>query len=144
VTTAGAVIIQDGRVALIERGSPVAPDYAFPKARVELDETPQDAAVRAVRQAVGQDVTVSRLLAEVQQAGDDDLYFLAEAAPGRMPRPAHAEHDRLAWRSITGLTRLALQPRELALLVEYSGNGWPHDALHLRDRQHRSASAVPV
>ena len=113
-------------------------DYVFPGGRVELDESASDTAIRKVREEVGVAVSVGRLIAEIASEGDQELYLLAEITSGsfggRGTQSEGTETITPVWVPIVGLTTLPIHPKAVALLVEFSGNGWPHEVLRLRDR----------
>lgn len=153
MTRAAALIVKDGHVALIERRRGEDLFYLFPGGQVEPGEPPEEAVVREVREKLGLDVCVERLVADIVVEGTNQLYYLAcitdgESGTGNGPwvrnNQVEAWNCAPIWMSCRGLSTLPLYPREVALLVEFSGNGWPHDVLRLTDRSRERRAMVPV
>ncbi|MBZ5738302.1 NUDIX hydrolase [Nocardioides mangrovi] len=57
-----AVIVRDGHVLLALWNEPTVPTWTLPGGGVELDESPEQAAVREVREETGYDVELGALL----------------------------------------------------------------------------------
>lgn len=149
VTRAAAVIINDGCVALIERRRGDDVDYAFPGGQVELDESAPDTAVRKVREELGVGVSIGRLVAEIASPGDQELYYLAQITSGNFSKrdtqvKRGVDVFTPVWVPLFGLTALPVQPKAVALLAEFSGNGWPHEALRLTDRSREQRAAITI
>ena len=66
--SAGAVVIIDGACLVLQRGD----EWIFPKGHLESGETPDQAAVREVREETGLDVRVIRSLGATRYAFDTD------------------------------------------------------------------------
>src|SRR5512142_628749 len=63
---AGIVLIQNDKVALIERHRAGLEYYVFPGGGVDEGETPEHAAVREAMEELGIDVAIQQKIAEIQ------------------------------------------------------------------------------
>lgn len=80
---AGIVLIQDNRLALIERFRAGFHYYIFPGGGVDGDETPEQAAVREAMEELGLEVAIKQKVAEVQVGQKSrQFYFLVEQTGG--------------------------------------------------------------
>lgn len=107
---AGAVIRDgDGRLLLVRRGRPPSAGlWSVPGGRLEAGETPQQAAVREVREETGLDVTVGALLATVE-IGEFLVHdFAAEVVGGELRAGDDASDVR--WCSFDEAALLPLTP----------------------------------
>ena len=80
---AGAVLIEDDKVALIERFRGGNHYYVFPGGGVDEGETIEEAAIREMEEETGLRVTVGRKLAEIYFGLSTQYYFLAERVGGK-------------------------------------------------------------
>lgn len=80
---AGIVLIQDGKVALIERHRAGMDYFVFPGGGVDEGESPEQAAVREALEELGIEVTIKQKLAEIQLGQKSrQIYFLVEQTGG--------------------------------------------------------------
>jgi mutator protein MutT len=80
---AGIVLIQNGKVALIERHRAGLHYYSFPGGGVDEGETPEQAAVREAMEELGIEVTIKQKVANVQLGYKSrQFYFLVEQIGG--------------------------------------------------------------
>jgi mutator protein MutT len=80
---AGIVLIQSGKVALIERYRAGVHYYSFPGGGVDEGETPEQAAVREALEELGIEVTIKQKVANVQRGYKSrQFYFLVEQTGG--------------------------------------------------------------
>jgi 8-oxo-dGTP diphosphatase len=107
---AGAVIRDDeGRLLLVRRGrAPSAGLWSVPGGRLEAGETPQEAAVREVREETGLEVALGQLLATVE-IGEFLVHdFAAEVVGGQLQAGDDASEVR--WCSFDEAALLPLTP----------------------------------
>ncbi|GAB4460484.1 MAG: NUDIX domain-containing protein [Anaerolineales bacterium] len=79
---AGIVLIEDGKVALIERHRAGLDYYVFPGGGVDEGETPEQAAVREAKEELGVDVMVRQKIAEIHFDLSTQIYFLVDRIGG--------------------------------------------------------------
>jgi len=136
---AGVVLIEDGKVALIERFRNGNHYFVFPGGGVDEGETPQEAAIREMEEETGLHVTIKRKLAKIHFGLSYQIYYLVERlwghyGTGTGEEFTDADPDNPAegiyipiWMPIVELTgRENVYPAEIAELVIKSVNGgWP-------------------
>jgi 8-oxo-dGTP diphosphatase len=81
-TRAGIVLIEDDKVALIERHRAGLEYFVFPGGGVDPGETPEQAAVREAREELGIEVAIQRKLVEIRFGQSTQIYFLVEKVSG--------------------------------------------------------------
>lgn len=81
-TRAGIVLIEDGKVALIERFRAGMHYFAFPGGGVDAGETPEQAAVREAMEELGVEVVIQQKVAEILFNSRRQHYFLVERVGG--------------------------------------------------------------
>jgi 8-oxo-dGTP pyrophosphatase MutT (NUDIX family) len=130
-SSARVVIVENGRVALIERVRAGRTYYLFPGGGVEPGETPEQAAVREACEELGVDVELRELLHDEVYDRIRYRYFAAEIVGGEFGTglwPDHADMDENArerngtheavWLPIAELAGLDVRPPELVRLLE--------------------------
>ncbi len=80
---AGIVLIQNKKVALIERHRAGLDYFVFPGGGVDEGETPEQAAIREAMEELGVEVVIQQKVAEVKVAlKSRHIYFLVEQTGG--------------------------------------------------------------
>ncbi len=80
---AGIVLIQDDKVALIERHRAGLDYFVFPGGGAEGGETPEQAAIREAMEELGVEVAIKQKVSEIQFGQKSrQVYFLAEQTGG--------------------------------------------------------------
>lgn len=80
---AGIVLIQDNKVALIERHRAGIDYFVFPGGGMDKGETPEQAAIREAMEELGIAVAIKRKIADIQLGQKSrQLYFLVEQTGG--------------------------------------------------------------
>lgn len=81
-TRAGIVLIEDKKVALIERHRAGLDYFVFPGGGVDDGETPEQAAVREAMEELGIEVVIRRKVAELRFVAGNHFYFSVERVGG--------------------------------------------------------------
>ena len=80
---AGIVLIQDHKVALIERHRAGLSYFVFPGGGVDEGESPEQAAIREAMEELGIEVAIRQKVAEIQLGQKSrQVYFLVEQTDG--------------------------------------------------------------
>jgi len=80
---AGIVLIEDNKVALIERHRAGIDYFVFPGGGVDEGESPEQAAIREAMEELGIEVVIKQKVAEIQIGRKSrQVYFLAEQIGG--------------------------------------------------------------
>ena len=132
---AGIILLQDDKIALIERHRAGLHYFTFPGGHVEEGETPEQAAVRETKEELGLQVTLKQLLAQIIWQGKWQYYYLGEISGGifgsgtgieMYDPPVERGTYRPMWMPVTDLLDQPVKPRELAeLVVRGIQEGWP-------------------
>ena len=137
-TRAGVVLIQENKVALIERHRAGLDYFVFPGGGVDEGESPEQAAIREALEELGLQVAIKQKVAEVQLGKRSrQIYFLVEQIGGEFGTGTGEEFDAdpdhpqqgiyiPIWMSIDQLPQYTnVYPAELAKLVVKSvKEGW--------------------
>ena len=95
----GAIVEIDGKIALIKRVRNNHEYYVFPGGGIEEGETPEEAAVREVKEELGIDIEIERLLTTLTFNNRLQYYFCAnyikgEFGTGEGEEFSHTDIDR--------------------------------------------------
>ncbi|CAM5503439.1 Nudix hydrolase domain-containing protein OS=Streptomyces microflavus OX=1919 GN=Smic_46430 PE=3 SV=1 [Streptomyces microflavus] len=134
---AGAILIRDGHLLLIRFQDPDedGPYYEIPGGGVEAGETPEEAAVRELREETGLLGSVGREVARVWKGGRYEHYFLM-TAEGRIgpPETLDTYGGTPVWIPVAEPPATPLWPRRLSWRIEHwHRTGWPAHPAELAD-----------
>lgn len=132
-------MIEDGKVALIERHRAGKHYYVFPGGGADEDETPEQAAIREMEEETGLRVTIKRKVAEIHFDLSTQHYFLVEKISGEFGSGTGDEFTDAApdnpaegiyiptWMSLAELSEHDnVHPADVAdLAVNSISDGWP-------------------
>lgn len=111
------VILAADRVLLIHRYKHGREYYIVPGGGVEPGETPEQAAIREIKEETGLEIELDRKLWEYVNQGHPETYYLAAWFSGRLGLggPELAEQSaenifQLEWVRLSQLARLPLKP----------------------------------
>jgi 8-oxo-dGTP diphosphatase len=136
---AGIILIEDNRVALIERYRAGLHYFTFPGGGVDEGESPERAAIREAQEELGIQVDIRQKVAEVQFGQNSrQIYFLVEQLGGEFgtgkgeefinPAPDDPESGVYIpiWMSIDELPRHTnVYPADVArLVIKSMKEGW--------------------
>jgi len=145
---AGIVLIEDDKVALIERHRAGLEYYVFPGGGVDEGETPEQGAVREALEELGVEVVIKQKLMVIQFDQSTQVYYLAEWVAGEFGTGTGEEFTDSdpndpqegiyipVWMPIAELSQRGnVHPAEVARLVVRSvQEGWPHQPLRVNER----------
>ena len=81
-TRAGVVLIDDDKVALIERHRAGLDYFVFPGGGVDEGETPEQAAIREAMEELGVEVAIKQKVAVIHFGQSTQVYFLVDRVGG--------------------------------------------------------------
>lgn len=139
---AGAILIEDGKVALIERHRAGTHYFVFPGGGIDQNESPEQAAIREMLEETGLQVEIRQRIVEIHFANaSHHFYFLVEKIGGQFgtgtgeefmdadPDDPNQGTYTPIWMPIEELTKHDnVYPAAVAELVARSVRaGWSHD-----------------
>ncbi len=133
-----AILIDNEQVAMIERRRQGHLFYVFPGGHVEPGELLSEAVVREVKEELGLEVRVIRLIAESTYAGRPHYYYLVACNGGafgsgtgkELSRSPDSERGsvRPVWVPLAELNHVVVYPERMAQLIcQVSEHGWPDE-----------------
>ena len=124
VKAAGGIVCREGssgetEIVVVHR--PAYDDWTLPKGKVDSDETPQECALREVREETGFRCELGRPVgctAYVDRRGRNKVacYWVMEVISGRF-RPG-GEVDRMVWLSVAEAVKRLTYERDKALIAQ--------------------------
>lgn len=140
------ILIENGKLALIERKRHGQVYYLFPGGRIEYGEWPTETAVREVMEELGLIVEVQRLVAQVSFRKQTQYFFLAERRGGEfgsgegeeMSSPADSKRGSFTpvWVALDELEQQTIRPPSVAQLVlRATHSGWPEKIQYYTEKR---------
>jgi len=140
---AAILLLQDDKVALIERHRAGLHYFTFPGGHIESGETPEVAAIRETEEELGLQVAIQRLVVTADLQGRSQYYYLVDVIGGMFgtgtgeemnhPKPEKGTY-RPVWMPVAQLLDQPIKPREMAeLLVRFVKEGWPDEPVVIRE-----------
>jgi 8-oxo-dGTP diphosphatase len=147
-TRAGILLIENDKVALIERHRAGLDYFVFPGGGVDEGETPQQAAIREAREELGVEVAIQQKVAVIHFDLSTQVYFLVERVGGEFGTGAGEEfavadpHDPQEgiyipiWMPMDELPRHEkVFPESVAkILLKARTNGWSDEPAVIHER----------
>ena len=142
-TRAGIILIENNKVALIERHRAGLGYYVFPGGGAEEGETPEQGAIREAMEELGVDVALKQKVAIIHFGQSTQHYFLAEIVGGKFGTGVGEEYTDAdpgdpsegvyipIWMPINELSQHEkLYPAEVAKLVlKAQTDGWSKEPI---------------
>jgi 8-oxo-dGTP pyrophosphatase MutT (NUDIX family) len=132
---AGIILIQDNKLALIERHRSGMHYFAFPGGGIDEGESPQEAAIREAEEELGVHVEIKQKVAEIAFNKRTQYYFWVESLGGEFGTGSGEEYGEYnpaygtyhpVWMPLADVLNNNVLPRELAdLVVRFAKEGWP-------------------
>jgi 8-oxo-dGTP diphosphatase len=131
----GIILIEEGKLALIERHRAGTHYFVFPGGGIDERESPQQTAIREAEEELGIKVEIKQKVAEVLFDQHIQFYFLAEKLGGEFGtgmgeeygeyNPIHGRYNP-CWIPLADVLNNNVLPRELAkLVIQFSRQGRP-------------------
>lgn len=141
---AAVVVVDGGKVALIERRRAGLRYFLFPGGGVEDGETAEQAARREAREELGLDVVLGPHIATVVYGGNEQLYFAAEPGEGAFGTGGGEEmtgedfegHGSYVptWLAVEELSDFDVRPRAIVdLILTSRSSGWTTSAITVQE-----------
>lgn len=141
----GIILIEDNKLALIERHRAGLHYFIFPGGGIDQGESPQQAAVREAEEELGIKVEIKQKVAEVKFDQDTQHYFLAKKLSGEFGTGTGEEYGEYnpmygtyhpLWMPLADVLNNNVLPRELAnLVIQFADEGWPSKPVIIFDEK---------
>ncbi|NJD58349.1 MAG: NUDIX domain-containing protein [Anaerolineae bacterium] len=139
------ILIENNRIALIERYRSGLHYFVFPGGKIKVNETPEAAARREPLEELGLEVEIGRMVAEVWYLETPQYYFLARVAGGEFGTGSggemHSSPDSMkgshlpVWMPVDDIIVQPVLPSLVAGLVQASYHqGWPAEPFTITDQ----------
>ena len=141
----GIILIEEDKLALIERYRAGIHYYAFPGGGIDEGESPEQAAIREAEEELGIVVRVKLKVAEVLFSGSTQFYFLVEKISGEFGTGTGEEYGEYnpiygsylpLWLPLADIPNKNILPRKLADFVfRFAKAGWPAEPVILIEKK---------
>jgi ADP-ribose pyrophosphatase YjhB (NUDIX family) len=142
---AAILLLQDDKIALIERQRAGLHYFTFPGGHVEEGETPEQAAVREAAEELGLQVVIKKMLVRMSWQGRWQYYYLVEAVGGTYGTGTGEEmitsgpekgSYHPVWMPMNELLKQPVLPHEMAELVaRHVRDGWPAQPIIIPEQE---------
>ena len=142
---AAVILIENDKIAMIERHRSGTHYFVFPGGKVKANESLIEAAAREAEEEIGLKVKIGSMVAKVWYLGSPQYFYLAEAIGGQFghgfgPEMSSAPDSEKGsylpvWVEVNILPDKPIYPRILAEFVRKSyAEGWPKKPLYVTDQ----------
>ena len=141
----GIILIEEDKLALIERHRAGIHYYAFPGGGIDEGESPEQAAIREAEEELGIVVRVKLKVAEVLFSGSSQFYFLVEKISGEFGTGTGEEYGEYnpiygsylpLWLPLADIPNKNILPRKLADFVfRFAKADWPAEPVILIEKK---------
>jgi 8-oxo-dGTP diphosphatase len=147
---AAVILIERGKIAMIERYRAGMHYIVFPGGKVEAGESPEEAAEREILEELGLEVQIGKLVAEVWYLDTPQYYFIAQSKGGefgtgkgkemgKTPDSPKGSHLPI-WLPLSDLVTQPVLPTLIASLVlNLYPDKWPVQPIVVKERQPKQA-----
>jgi 8-oxo-dGTP diphosphatase len=140
---AAILLLQDDKVALIERHRDGLHYFTFPGGHIEPGEEPEAAAIRETEEELGLQITIRKLAVIADWQGHSQYYYLVDGIGGTFgagtgeemihPKPEKGTYQPV-WMPVAQLLNQPIKPRQMAeLLVRFVKEGWPENPVIIHE-----------
>jgi 8-oxo-dGTP diphosphatase len=142
---AAVILIENDKIALIERHRSGQHYLVFPGGKIEAGEIPAGAAYREIKEELGLDVEISQMVAEVWYEETPQYYFLGRIIGGQfgtgtgnemnaLPESKKGSHLPI-WVAVEEILTRPVLPKLVAeFVLSCYQNGWPKQPLVVTDQ----------
>jgi 8-oxo-dGTP diphosphatase len=142
---AAVILIENDKIALIERLRSGNHYFVFPGGKVKTNESLIEAAAREAEEEIGLKVRIGPMVAKVWYLGSPQYFYLAESIGGQFghgfgPEMNSASYSEKGsylptWVDVITLPDIPVYPKILAdFIAKSSINGWPKKPLYVTDQ----------
>lgn len=111
---AAAVIVKDDKILLMRRVKNGREYFVFPGGGIHEGETPEEAAIRELKEEFGISVKIEKLLFKMENRGKEEFYFLVREFSGT-PEIGGEEKEQMsadnqyypAWKELSEISSLS-------------------------------------
>lgn len=139
---AGVILLQNRKLALIERYRAGLHYFSIPGGGVEAGESPEQAAVREAHEELGVTVALQRLVAEITYRGAIQYYYLGRLLSGKFGTgmglemqggyPPESGTYSAIWLPVDSMGGKKIFPPTIARLVRHAiAFGWPEEIIRV-------------
>ena len=89
-----AIIVRDNKILLMHRIKEGQEYFVFPGGGIEENESVEDAIIRETKEELSLDIKIDKLLFEIENRGQKELYFLIKEFSGAL-KLSGPEKDRM-------------------------------------------------
>jgi ADP-ribose pyrophosphatase YjhB (NUDIX family) len=136
MTRSGVILINDQKIALIERVRDSKHYYVFPGGQVEKGEMLEDAAIREAMEELGLEVQIEKLAAIIHFENEIQYYYLVKSLSGKFGSgtgpemvgnyPPENGTYMVVWLPIKNMKKFTILPPPLCkLVIKYKKDRWP-------------------
>ena len=142
MSRAGIILIQDHKIALIERHRAGSHYFVVPGGQIEAGETQSDAALREAFEELGLHIRIEKFIAKVLFQKEIQYYFLVSTLSGVFGQgngpemlgqyPANNGTYQAVWVPIDDLPKIKALPKPLIdFIYRCGGQNWPESSVDL-------------
>jgi len=144
MTRSGVMLINNHKIALIERVRDAKHYYVFPGGQVEEGESLEDTAIREAMEELGLEVQIEKLAAIIHFENEIQYYYLVKSLSGKFGsgtgpemvgnHPPENGTYKAVWLPIKNMKKFTILPPPLCkLVIKYKKDSWPNLPIELNE-----------